>query len=124
MKWCLLVGSFAWPLSYLIFAIGKPVWLVVLSLGLHGFGYAFVLVVQQLYVDRVAPRDIRGSAQNLLTLITLGFGNLIGSFFCTAVQQHYTVAGHTDWVPVFILPAVVTLACAFAYMFTFHNPQP
>ncbi len=122
MRWCLLVGSFAWPLRYLIFAVGKPITLVVLSLGLHGFGYAFVLVVQQLYVDRVSPKDIRGSAQSLLTFTTLGIGNVLGSYFSGMVQQHYTTNGMTNWAPVFILPAVTTLLCAFGYLFTFKEP--
>lgn len=123
MKWCLLVGSIAWPIRYLIFAIGQPIWLVIASLGLHGFGYAFVLVVQQLYVDRVAPKDIRGSAQSLLTLITLGLGNLLGTLFCSRIQQHFTVDGVTNWAPVFILPAILTLICAVAYQFTFREPK-
>ncbi len=121
MKWCLLVGSFAWPLRYLIFALQKPIWLVVASLGLHGFGYAFVLVVQQLYVDRVAPRDIRASAQSLLTLVTLGVGNFLGTLFCGAIQQMFTVNKVTNWPPVFILPAVLTLLCAIAYWVTFQD---
>jgi nucleoside transporter len=124
MRWCLLVGSFAWPLRYFIFILGKPVWLVVASLGLHGFGYAFVMVVQQLYVDRVSPRDIRGSAQNLLNFITLGIGSVLGSIFCGWVQQYFTVAGKTNWVPVFLLPTITTLVCALAYMVTFRDPQP
>ena len=122
MRWCLLIGSFFWPIRYLVFSVGKPLWLVVLSLALHGFGYAFVLVVQQLYVDRVAPKDIRGSAQSLLTIITLGLGSVLGSYFCGWVQQYFTHNGVTNWVPVFILPTVTTLICAFAYMFTFKNP--
>ena len=123
MRWCLLAGSFAWPLRYVVFAVGKPIWLVVLSLGLHGFGYAFVIVVQSLYVDRVSPKDIRASAQSLLTFITLGLCNLLGSVFAGYVQQYFTVNGKTDWPPVFVLPAVTTLLCAFAYWFTFYNPQ-
>lgn len=121
MRWCLLIGSFAWPLRYLIFALQKPIWLVVASLGLHGFGYAFVMVVQQLYIDRVSPRDIRASAQNMLNFFTLGIGNVIGSHFSGIVQQHFTHNGHTDWPPVFILPAVTTFICALAYMFTFRD---
>ena len=125
MRWCLLVGSFAWPLRYLIFAIGQPAWLVIASLALHGFGYAFVLVVQQLYVDRVAPKDIRSSAQSLLNLITLGLGNWLGSLFCGMVMEHYTKnvngVNVTNWTPVFILPAVLTTLCAIAYAFTFRD---
>ncbi len=121
MRWCLLVGSFAWPLRYFIFSIGQPAWLVIASLALHGFGYAFVLVVQQLYVDRVAPKDIRSSAQNLLNLITLGLGNWLGSLFCGWVMEYYTKDGVTNWAPVFILPAVLTTLCAIAYAFTFSD---
>ncbi len=123
MRWCLLLGSFAWPIRYLIFSVGNPIWLVVLSLGLHGFGYAFVLVVQQLYVDRVSPKDIRGSAQSLLTFMTLGLGNVLGSLFAAKIQQAFTTDGHTNWVPVFILPTVTTLTCAIAYMLTFREPK-
>jgi hypothetical protein len=125
MRWCLLIGSLAWPLRYLIFAAGHivPVWVVVLSLALHGFGYAFVLVVQQLYVDRVSPRDIRGSAQSLLTFVTLGIGNVLGSYFSGWVQQYFTNSHThvTNWPPVFILPAVTTLLCLIAYTFTFRD---
>lgn len=131
MRWCLLLGSIAWPLRYAIFAIGQPALLVVASLGLHGFGYAFVMVVQQLYVDRVAPSDIRGSAQSLLTFVTLGVGSFLGSVLCGKVQQYYThdiiqngkTVAVTDWAPVFILPAVLTFACAIAYALTFRAPR-
>jgi hypothetical protein len=128
MRWCLLVGSLAWPLRYFIFAIGYPAWLVVASLALHGFGYAFVLVVQQLYVDRVAPRDIRASAQSLLNFITLGLGNWLGSLYCGQVLNYYTnpQTKEVDWRMVFIQPAILTLLCAGAYALTFRdkNVQP
>lgn len=122
MRWCLLVGSFAWPLRYFIFSAGQPAWLVIASLALHGFGYAFVLVVQQLYVDRVAPADIRSSAQNLLNLITLGVGSFLGSLISGWIMSKYTVDGKTDWTMVFLIPGILTTICALAYMFTFRNP--
>lgn len=131
MRWCLLVGSFAWPLRYFIFAAGQPAWLVVASLALHGFGYAFVIVVQQLYVDRVSTPDIRASAQMLLNVVTLGVGSFLGSLLCGEVQAHYTTKvlvngveqSVTNWTPVFLLPAALTLACAFAYQATFRDPE-
>ncbi len=121
MRWCLLLGSIAWPVRYIIFAIGQPAWLVVLSLALHGFGYAFVLVVQQLYVDRVAPRDIRSSAQSLLNFITLGLGNWLGSLLCGKVWSYYTQNGQTNWPMVFLQPTIITIICAVAYALTFRD---
>ncbi len=128
MRWCLLLGSLAWPLRYFIFAIGQPAWLVVASLGLHGLGYAFVIVVQQLYVDRVSPPDIRASAQILLNVVTLGVGNFLGALISGWVQERFTTkaadgAAVTNWAPVFLVPAVLTLICFFAYQATFRDPE-
>jgi len=123
MRTCLLIGAFAWPLRYFIFAAGEPVWLVVSSLALHGFGYAFVMVVQQLYVDRVAPKDIRASAQNLLNLITLGVGSFLGSLISGEVMKYFTKEGVEDWRMIFLIPAVLTTLCGIAYALTFRNPE-
>ena len=51
--------ALAWPLRYIIFAIGGPTWLVIASLALHGFCYVFFFVAAFIYVDKVAPPDIR-----------------------------------------------------------------
>jgi hypothetical protein len=38
-------------------------------------------VGSQIFVDRVSPRDIRASAKSLLTFVTLGVGNFLGTLF-------------------------------------------
>jgi nucleoside transporter len=123
MRATLVIGVLAWPLRYFIFAIGEPLWLVVLSLTFHGIGFAFVFVTSQIYVDRIAPKDIRASAQSLLTLITLGIGNYLGTMFSGWLKDYYTVNGVVNWRMVFIVPAVMTIACAIAYWFTFREPH-
>ncbi|HVK04635.1 MAG TPA: MFS transporter [Armatimonadaceae bacterium] len=138
MRWTLVLGTLAWPLRYVIFAIGQPLWLVVLSLMFHGIGFAFVFVTSYLYVDRVAPKDIRGSAQNLLTLVTLGLGNWLGTIFCGWLKDHYTkfvpdpanpgklipaAENAVAWSSVFMVPAVMTIICAVAFYFTFREPK-
>ena len=55
----LAIGVLAWPIRYAIFSLGTPWWLVVGSLLLHGLAYTFFFVVGQIYVDRVAPVDIK-----------------------------------------------------------------
>jgi Nucleoside H+ symporter. len=139
MRWTLVLGTLAWPLRYFIFAMYHqvPLSLVVISLMFHGIGFAFVFVTSYLYVDRVAPKDIRGSAQNLLTLVTLGLGNWLGTAFCGWLKDHYTkfaadpanpgkmipVPNSTDWTSVFMVPAVMTILCAIAFYFTFREPK-
>lgn len=135
MRKTLVLGTLAWPLRYFIFSIGQPLWLVVSSLMFHGIGFAFVFITSQIYVDRVAPKDIRASAQSLLTLVTLGVGNLFGTLFCGWLKDHYTtfipdpknptqmIPGPVNWPMVFLVPAIISLLCALAYWLTFKEPQ-
>jgi nucleoside transporter len=130
MRKTLVLGVLAWPLRYFVFSLGQPLWLVVLSLAFHGIGYAFVFVTSQIYVDRVAPKDIRASAQSLLTLVTLGAGNYLGTRFCGWLKDFYTkrdaagqlIPTEVDWSMIFMVPGVLTILCAIAFWFTFREP--
>ena len=127
LKWTLALGVIAWPLRYVIFAIGQPTWLVVASLAFHGFGYAFFFVASQIYVNNAAHSDIRASAQSLLTLVTLGVGMWIGTQVSVFVLGYFTAgegaAAATNWTAVFLVPCVLTAACAVAYLVFFKPPE-
>ncbi|MBN1893580.1 MFS transporter, partial [bacterium] len=97
MRNTLAIGAVAWPIRYIIFAIGKPAWLVIASLALHGFCYVFFFVAAFIYVDKVAPSDIRASAQSLIAIIALGLGRFLGSLFAGKVQTMFTSDGVTNW---------------------------
>lgn len=126
----LALGVIAWPLRYFVFAaaplgpleVMRP--LVVASLALHGLGYTFFFVVSQIFVDMVAPRDIRASAQSLLTLATLGIGNWLGTQFTGFVMKYFNPAEDvTKWTHVFLVPCVLTVACALAFLLFFKDPE-
>ncbi|MGC8862197.1 MAG: MFS transporter [Armatimonadota bacterium] len=126
----LALGVIAWPLRYVVFAMGpvgplavmQP--LVVASLALHGFGYTFFFVVSQIFVDMVAPKDIRASAQSLLTLVTLGIGNWLGTQFTGWVMKVFNPAADVQaWTKVFLVPCVLTVLCAFAFLLFFKDPE-
>lgn len=120
LRWTLALGVIAWPLRYVVFAIGEPLWLVVLSLAFHGIGFTFFFVTSQIYVDRVASADIRASAQSLLTLVTLGVGNYLGTMFYAYIKVLMTENGVTDWTDLFLVPCALTGACAIAYLLLFR----
>ncbi|MBC7287778.1 MAG: MFS transporter [Armatimonadetes bacterium] len=133
----LAIGVLAWPLRYLIWSIvayiGQPVWLVIASLTLHGFCYVFFFTVSQVYVDTIAPKDIRHSAQALLTFATLGLGNYLGTHFTGFIQDLFTsrqvgpggeIIAQTQWHLVFLVPIFVTVACAVAFLLWFQEPKP
>ena len=120
----LVLGVLAWPLRYIIFAVGRPPWLVIASLALHGFCFVFFFVAAFIYVDSVAPRDIRHSAQSLITLVTYGFGNYVGSFFAGWVQDFFTKDGVINWTGVFLVPCALTILCALAFLLFFKEQKP
>lgn len=121
MRRTLAIGVIAWPIRYIIFAIGAPGWLVIASLALHGFCYVFFFVAAFIYVDKVAPPDIRASAQSLIAIVSLGLGRFLGSLFAGAIRDAFTVAGDTNWTYVFLVPVALTVACAVAFLLFFRG---
>ncbi len=121
MRKTLAIGVVAWPIRYIIFAIGGPAWLVIASLSLHGFCYVFFFVAAFIYVDKVAPPDIRASAQSMIAIVSLGLGRGLGSLFAGKVQDLFTTNAGTDWTGVFLVPCALTLFCAVAFLLFFRN---
>lgn len=124
MRNTLAFGALAWPIRYIIFAIGQPTWLVIASLALHGFCYVFFFVAAFIYVDKVAPADIRASAQSLIAIVALGLGRFLGSLFAGWIKSAFTdVNGVTNWTSTFIVPCVLTILCAAAFIIFFREER-
>jgi nucleoside transporter len=119
----MVYGILAWPLRYIIFSIGYPAWLVIASLALHGFCYVFFFVAAYIYVDKVAASDIRASAQSLIAIVILGFGNFVGSNFSGWIQKLFTSPAGTNWTQVFIVPTVLTVLCALIFILFFRDEK-
>jgi len=127
---CLAVGVIAWPIRYVFFSLGpvgplaimKP--LVIASMTLHGLGYTFFFVVSQIFVDMVAPRDIRASAQSLLMLVTLGVGNWLGTQFTGYIVGRFLATESPfAWTYIYMVPCALTVACAIAFLLFFKDPE-
>ncbi len=120
------IGIIAWPIRYAIFSLAYPVWLVVLSLALHGICYVFFFIAGQMFVDRVAPKDIRSSAQSLIFMVTFG-GLAVGSMFVGWITQIFTIQTEAQEVVqyqwLFLVPCILTVLCAIAFMIFFKEPQ-
>jgi len=124
IKKTMIIGVLAWPLRYIIFVIGTPAWLVIASLSLHGFCYVFFFTAAYIYVDTIAPPDIRASAQSLIAVVILGVGNFVGSNFSGWIQKTFTTDGSTNWRNVFLVPTVLTLLCAVLFVLVFKERKP
>ena len=76
-----LVGMLSWVTRYLLFAYGaseQVIWMLLLSVALHGICYDFFFVTGFMYTDKVAPENIRTQAQSLLVFFTQGIGMYFG----------------------------------------------
>ena len=95
VKWMLFFGMLCWVARYALFAIGAPQevsWMIVIGIVIHGICYDFFFVTGQIYTDKVAPEKIKGQAQGLLVLLTLGLGMFVGAQVAGKVEAKYTPA--------------------------------
>lgn len=76
-KWVLVIGTLSYVLRYLIFSLGEPTPLVVASQALHGVCFSCFYAAAFIYVERIAPADVRHSAQTVFGIILLGLGPLL-----------------------------------------------
>jgi Na+/melibiose symporter-like transporter len=120
-RWVLVIGVIAWPMRYIVFAMLRPLWLVISSLPLHGLGYTFFFFAGQMYVDKVATPHIRASAQALIAVVTLGLGNFIGTQITGVVMDLFKKKGKFQWRPIFLVPCALTIACALAFVLFFKG---
>jgi MFS family permease len=113
------IGIGAWALRYAVFALGQPVWLVLASQGLHGFGFGFFFVGCMIYSDRIAPKDIRASAQGIIILVSFGFGMLVSSLVAGPIADYF----ENNWHFIFLAPVAVLVLCTFIFLVGFR-PEP
>jgi nucleoside transporter len=117
VKQTMMLGAGAWALRFGLSAIGQPWWLMIATIGLHGFAFAFFFVVAQMYVDRAAGPDIKASAQNLLIFIIYGLGTILGSVLTGYVRDYFK----DDWTKVWAGPFVLTLICMAIFALFFKD---
>ena len=124
LKTIFAVGMGAWFIRYLFFSLEGPLWLILIGLALHGVCHVFLVIVIQLYVDSRCPRDLRASAQNLFTVITMGIGMPLGFLLGGKLGQLYydEPLGRTDYRALFSVPAAAILVIMLVYCRWFRAP--
>ncbi len=88
------MGGMAYFLRYAIFGtVGLPVAVIVSSQALHGFCFACFFATAFIYVDRIAPTDVRNSAQTVFGIIILGLGPIISAPVLSFLSWQFKVDG-------------------------------
>ena len=130
IKKLLLIGMATWTLRYLLFAYGNAgsgMWMLYLGILVHGVCYDFFFVTGQIYVDQQADIRIRAAAQGFIALVTLGAGQLIGSWLSGVVVDANTIAATTaggavthDWSRIWFVPAMGALGVMLIFAALFR----
>jgi nucleoside transporter len=124
VKAMLLVGMIAWVVRYFLFAYGDAgsrVWMLYLGLILHGICYDFFFVTGQIYVDRKAGPRFRSAAQGFITVVTLGFGFLIGGLVASYVERATGAGGAENWRQFWMIPAMFAGVVAILFALFFRD---
>jgi len=125
VKTMLLIGMSFWVLRYIFFAQAGTDAHILLYLGVlfHGICYDFFFVTGQLYVDKVAPDDIRSSAQGFIAFVTLGAGMFVGGILNGWWNSYQTVEGALNWQNVWYFPAGLAAIVLVIFMVTFKQEK-
>src|SRR5262249_8819508 len=111
-------GLAAWLIAMTILAAGRPTWLVVASLGLHGLYIMGFMIAGQVYVNELAQGDLRASVQALFTWVQ-GLGLLAGT--CLAGWLRRASGG--DLPATFAVAAVIVGVAFVLFVAGFRQGQ-
>ena len=118
-KWTITIGAASWMVLYLIYVLKMPKIVVIVSQVFHGLAYVFFMIAGQMYVGKVAPKEIAGSAQALIILVTVGIGLFLGTQLAGFVMDRFSAGGKFNWSKVFLVPMLLTLAGVIALAVAF-----
>jgi MFS family permease len=132
-KRTMLLGLSAYLVRCLLFAmvfqLDPPFWGKVVTAiagqALHGFCFGCFLAVGYMYVDRIAPPDVRGSMQTLYGVFVVALGFFVGSILSGAVTDAFTqtVEGveQSDWPSIWLSCAAVCALCVVLFALFFPD---
>jgi nucleoside transporter len=124
IKQMLLIGMIAWVLRYLLFAYGNVddnLWMLYAGIILHGICYDFFFVTGQIYTDQKAGKEVRSSAQGLITLATYGLGMYIGFYVAGMIVDQNAIDAAHNWNKIWIFPCIFAAGISFLFLVFFKE---
>lgn len=117
MRRTFLLGMAAWLVRYAVFAVATDLPAVLAAVAMHGICHVFLIIVIQLYVDAVCRPDLRASAQNLFTFVTVGIGMPLGFVLGGKLGQWCVdpATRHVSYALLFSIPAAVIAVVMLAF---------
>jgi nucleoside transporter len=119
------LGALAYFVRYFIWSTHLPVPVLVSSQILHGVCYAGFFAGAYIYTDRIAPDDIRHSAQTVFGILILGGGPVLGGILSGWLQAQHTLSdGSVDYAGLWRIVAMIGLLTAILFWAMFREKAP
>lgn len=124
MKWALLIGMSMWGIRFIMFilAANGHHWTAIVGVGLHGICNDFFLIISAMYIDRLAPLEMKVQAQSWLIIAISGFGAAFGSIISGYVYS-ITVDSSLvqSWITLWTIPIVISLLTSIIWLIGFNE---
>ncbi len=118
----LSIGAACYCLRFLIFGtVELPNELIIASQFLHGFCFACSFAGAFIYIDRIAPRDARHSAQTAFILVMLGAGPILGGYLSGELQKRFSHEGVVNYTGVWYTAAAIAGICTVILFALFRD---
>jgi nucleoside transporter len=124
LKRMLLFGLVCSVVRFGFYASGHVPGLILIGIPMHGFCYSFYFIAAAIFIDAVAPRRLRASAQGLVSFLTLGIGAFIGNWLAGVVVDAFRTVDGINWPAVWSVPLIGSTVAAAWFAARFREPAP
>ena len=115
----MLISATSLALRFLLLGVAEHAYLALASQVLHGLGFIVFTVSTSQYVSRVAPDELKTSAQMLLSVAGFGLSRVPGILFGGLIGQYF--GGEKG---VFLILSVICFAALIAFIPVFFKLPP
>jgi nucleoside transporter len=128
IRFTMILGLLALFLRYVAFYFGSTAgmdWLFFAAILVHGIIYGFFSVGGQIYINKVAPSELKAQAQGFIFLVTFGLGIIVGNFINAWLIGFFTVtnemgASHIQWDKIFAVTSGMSLFVLLFFSLLFN----
>jgi nucleoside transporter len=117
LRLTMIIGLIALLFRYVAFYYGTVSgldWMLFTGILVHGIIFGFFSVGGQIYIDKVAPPELKAQAQGFIFLVTFGLGILVGNFISAWLIRIYTITNElgviqVQWSKIWIITSISSL---------------
>lgn len=127
MNWVLMLGISAWAIRFGLFAIGKPLPMVLFGIAIHGICFDFFFAAGFINANILAPESLTATAQALYGFLVYGLGMYLGSEGSGWLNQYFSKTETnedgsseivTNWRAFWGIPCAIVLVAAVLFVLT------